>query len=48
MPDEKALSEFFVEYEGKRIYTCCKECRERVIKNPAEWYEKAYGAIGQN
>lgn len=27
----------FVEYEGKRIYVCCKECIEPVKKDPAKY-----------
>ncbi|MEI7902665.1 MAG: YHS domain-containing protein [bacterium] len=27
----------FVEYEGKRIYVCCKECIETVKKDPAKY-----------
>lgn len=30
----------FVEYEGKRIYVCCKECLETVKKDPAKYINK--------
>ncbi len=42
MPDEKAIPSFFVEYNGKRIYVCCKKCLNRVKEDPALWYTKAY------
>jgi len=31
---------FFVEYEGKRIYVCCKECIAPVKKDPAKCIRK--------
>ncbi len=33
----------FVEYEGKRIYLCCSDCKEKALKNAAASYAKAYG-----
>lgn len=30
----------FVEYDGKRLYVCCKECLETVKKDPAKYISK--------
>ncbi len=43
MPDEKALASLYVEFNGEKIYLCCKKCLSRVKDDPAEWYAKAYG-----
>ena len=43
MPDEKALSSLFVEFNDKKIYVCCKKCLNRVKDDPALWYTKVYG-----
>ena len=43
MPDQKALSSLFVEFNDKKIYVCCKKCLSRVKGDPASWYTKAYG-----
>ncbi len=48
MPDEKADPATFVEFDGKRIYVCCKKCRQRVADDPAAWYAKAYSAGQKN
>ncbi|MHC4789385.1 MAG: hypothetical protein ACYS8K_09330, partial [Planctomycetota bacterium] len=44
MPDEAIDPNLFVEYQGKRIYVCCKKCLGRVAEDPGAWYAKAYGA----
>lgn len=43
MPDEKALANLYVEFEGDKIHVCCKKCLSRVKDDPASWYTKAYG-----
>ena len=43
MPEEKIDPSLYVEYEGKKIYVCCKKCAKRVEEDPAVWYAKAYG-----
>jgi len=48
MPEEKVDPSVFVEFNGKRIYVCCKKCRQRVADDPAAWYAKAYGAGHKN
>lgn len=35
--DGKIDKSLFVEYDGKRIYVCCKECIETVKKDPAKY-----------
>jgi YHS domain-containing protein len=36
-PIDKTL---FVEYEGKKVYFCCKECEEKFLADPAEYVAK--------
>ncbi len=43
MPENKALSSLFVEFNDKKIYVCCKKCLSRVKDDPALWYTKTYG-----
>lgn len=30
----------FVDYEGKRVYFCCKACPEKFLKEPAKYIKK--------
>lgn len=34
----------YVDYEGKRIYVCCKGCLPEVKKDPAKYIAKLEGA----
>lgn len=36
-PINKAL---FVEYEGKKVYFCCKGCEEKFLADPAQYIAK--------
>ena len=36
-PINKAL---FVEYEGKKVYFCCKGCEEKFLADPAQYVAK--------
>jgi YHS domain-containing protein len=36
-PIDKTL---FVEYEGKKVYFCCKECEEKFLADPAQYVAK--------
>lgn len=33
-------SKLYVDYEGKRIYACCKGCLPEIKKDPAKYVEK--------
>lgn len=37
MPDMKAEPDIFTDYEGKRIYFCCRNCRAAFGKNPEKY-----------
>ena len=41
MPDEETIASLYVDFNGKKIYVCCKKCLSRVKNDPAEWYAKA-------
>ena len=34
LPDRKALPEFFSDYNGRRIYFCCEDCKNAFDANP--------------
>jgi YHS domain-containing protein len=34
---EKVNRDLYVDYEGKRIYVCCKDCIDAVKKDPAKY-----------
>ncbi len=34
MPDERAKPQYYADYEGARIYSCCGRCRGRFERNP--------------
>ncbi|HEX3018972.1 MAG TPA: hypothetical protein VHP36_01660 [Chitinispirillaceae bacterium] len=36
----KVDKSLFVDYEGKRIYVCCKQCQETFRKNPQAYIKK--------
>lgn len=48
LTNEKVDSSLYVEYEGKRIYVCCKKCLKRVKEDPAAAYAKAYPDQGDD
>lgn len=37
MPEMEAKSDIFTDYEGKRVYFCCNNCRAAFIKNPEQY-----------
>jgi YHS domain-containing protein len=41
MEGEKINKSLYVDYEGKRLYVCCKGCIKEVTKDPAKWFKKA-------
>jgi YHS domain-containing protein len=30
----------YADYEGKRVYFCCEECKQVFLKNPADYIKK--------
>ena len=46
LTEEKVNPSLYVEYQGKKIYVCCKKCLKRVQENPAAAYAKAYPEQG--
>ena len=40
MEGEKINKSLYVDYEGKRLYVCCKGCIQEVTKDPAKWFKK--------
>lgn len=30
----------YADYEGKRVYFCCPQCRQEFLKNPKKWMKK--------
>lgn len=46
MPDELAVPEQSVEYEGRRVYLCCQRCRILFTNDP-EKYASALADVGQ-
>ena len=39
MTDEKTDSSSFVEYEGRKIFFCCKKCPKTFMKNPQRYLQ---------
>lgn len=37
MPGERVKEKFYVDYEGERIYFCCRPCVKAFKKNPAKY-----------
>ncbi len=37
MPDMKAEPDIFTDYEGKRVYFCCRNCKAAFGKNPEKY-----------
>ncbi len=37
MPGEKVKSKFFVDYQNRRIYLCCKNCVKTFKRNPEKY-----------
>ena len=37
MPDMKADPDIFTDYEGKRVYFCCRNCRAAFVRNPKKY-----------
>jgi YHS domain-containing protein len=37
MPGQKAKEKFFVDYKGKRIYLCCRNCVKAFNKHPERY-----------
>jgi len=44
MEGEKVNKSLYVDYEGKRLYVCCKGCIKEVNKEPAKWFKKVEDA----
>jgi YHS domain-containing protein len=40
MPDMKAEPDIFTDYEGKRIYFCCRNCKAAFGKNPKKYLSR--------
>ena len=40
MEGEKIDRNLYVDFEGKRLYLCCKGCIAEVKKDPAKWFKK--------
>ena len=40
MPDMKINPDIFTDYEGKRIYFCCRNCRAAFGKNPEKYLSR--------
>ena len=32
--------EVFIEYQGKKVYFCCADCKEKFLENPEEYIAK--------
>ena len=37
MPGERAKEKFFVDYQGKRIHLCCRNCVKAFKKHPEKY-----------
>jgi YHS domain-containing protein/uncharacterized membrane protein len=37
MPEEPAVEQFWIEYEGRRVYFCCARCRSRFQRDPERY-----------
>jgi YHS domain-containing protein len=37
MPDMKTDPDIFTDYEGKRVYFCCRNCRAAFVRNPEKY-----------
>ena len=37
----KINKKLYVDYNGKRLYVCCRGCIRAVKKNPEKWFKKA-------
>ena len=40
MPGHKVKSKFFTDYEGERVYFCCRSCIKAFKKNPQKFLHK--------
>ena len=40
MPGERAKEKFYVDYQGKRIYLCCRNCVIKFKKRPEKYLKK--------
>ena len=43
---KKADKSEFIEYQGKRIYFCCKNCEQPFLRDPSKYLEK-HGKSGR-
>ncbi len=54
MPDMKADPAIFTDYEGKRVYFCCRNCKAAFAKNPEKYLPRlpqfggSVAHVGQN
>jgi YHS domain-containing protein len=46
MTGEKVDPNVFFEYKGKKIYTCCPKCLQKVKEDPEKYFGIAYGTQG--
>jgi len=48
-PDEEIVPERFVDYKGKRIYFCCKKCRQKFLADPETYLDNLpqFGGSGE-
>jgi len=40
MPGERVKDKFHVDYEGKRIFLCCRSCIKAFKKNPRKYLKR--------
>lgn len=45
LPDKPARTDYFVDYEGERVYLCCKSCEAKFLQDPQKYLDNKVAAI---